>query len=417
MGLVLWLAACGGAAEPTATAEPVELRLITFGVLGPIEQALIERFEASYPHIQINLEEYNQPPEEYLAQTSPPDLLALVPGVRLTGAVDQGLVTDITELWQEAELDERYPATLSNLGERGGKQYLLPILYTWNAIYYNKQVFEQYNLQPPHTWDEFVMLCDTLLNNGETPLVWSADDAFMSSLWIDYFNLRLNGVEFQQQLNNGEISYQDDRVRAIFTTWYSLMERGYFGENAHYLDTESALAAIVRNEASELAGDNAVMMLTGPVFLGGLAESSRDALGFFAFPVIDSTLPVGEVVFAVGYVIPSAAAHRVEALTFLSYLTSDAALELLSQEANTNSLYVPAFAAPDHENLPATVRQGITLIQQADAVTSAYGLDIPDRMQQVMDRVVRRFVFDPQSDQSFDLEAIVSQLEAARQAP
>jgi ABC-type glycerol-3-phosphate transport system substrate-binding protein len=412
----LLLAACGSPAQPTATPQPVELRLISFDVLGPVEQALLDQFEASHPHIQINTEGYDQPPEDYLAEPTPPDLLALVPGVRLNNAIDNDLVTDITDLWQEANLDARYPAALRSLSERNGKQFFVPTSYIWNAIYYNKQVFAQYNLQPPHTWDEFISLCETLLSVGETPLVMSGDDSFMDSLWIDYLDLRLNGVEFHRQLNNGEISYGDDRVRAVFAAWRSLVERGCFGENTHNLDTRSTLAAIVNNpEGLESAGGSAVMALTGSLFLGELPEAARAELDFFPFPVMDATLPVAEPVFAVGYVVPAAAAHRVEALGFMRYLTSDAARALLNQDITTTSLYVPAFASPEDENLPATVRQGIAHVQRADTVTTPYILDVPDSMQGKLDEVLPRLLAGPQSGTGFDLEALVNELEEARQ--
>jgi multiple sugar transport system substrate-binding protein/raffinose/stachyose/melibiose transport system substrate-binding protein len=417
--LVLLLAACGGAGEPTATPEPVELRMITFDVFGPVEQALIDQFEAVYPHIKINTEGYDQPPEGYLAEATPPDLLALVPGVRLNAAVDQGLVTDVTDLWQQASLDDHYPAALRALSERDGKQFIVPTGYIWNAIYYNKQIFAQYDLEPPHTWDEFMTLCDTLLSYGETPLVMSGDDTFMDSLWIDYLDLRLNGVEFHRQLNNGEISYEDDRVRAIFATWRSLVERGCFGENVHNLDTETTLMAVVRSpdagEEAESAGGSAVMVLTGSLFLGALPDASRAELDFFPFPVMDPALPVGESVFAIGYVVPSAAIHRVEALTFLRFLVSDTARALLNEDVTSTSLYVPAFASPEAENLPTTVRQGIALVQEADIVTTPYILDVPDSMQQRLDDIVPRLLVDPYSGTGFDLEGLISDLEEARQ--
>jgi ABC-type glycerol-3-phosphate transport system substrate-binding protein len=414
----LLLAACGRPAQPTATPQPVELRLISFGVLGPVEQALFDQFEASYPHIQINVEEYDQPPEAYLAELTPPDLLALVPGVRLNNAIDQGLVTDVTDLWQEANLDARYPAALRGLSERNGKQFIVPTSIIWNAIYYNKQVFAQYNLQPPQTWDEFVTLCDTLLGYGETPLVMSGDDTLMASLWIDYLDLRLNGVEFHRQLNNGEISYQDDRVRALFETWRSLVERGCFRENAANFDGSSSLAAVVRSEevgeGAEGSGDEAAMILTGSLFLGELSAEARAELDFFPFPVMDAALPVAEPVFAIGYVVPAAAAHRVEALAFLRFLTSDAARALLNQDITETSLYVPAFVSSEDENLPATVRQGIALVQGADTVTSPYFLDVPDSMQGKLDDMLPRLLAGPQSGTGFDLEGLVSELEEGR---
>jgi multiple sugar transport system substrate-binding protein len=413
--VALFLAACGGrGAEPTVAAEPVELQLFTFDALGAVEQALIEQFEAAHPNIQVNLEPYRQQPENYLSDPAPPDLMAMVPGNPLHAAIDAGQLTDITDLWQQADLANAYPAALRNLSERDGKQYLLPIGYAWSAIYYNKQIFEQYDLQPPRTWDEFITLCDTLLLNGETPLALSGRDPFMASLWIDYLDLRLNGVDFHRQLSSGEISYEDNRTRLLFETWHSLVGRGYFVEDAFSLTDLGALTAIARNSRLDHNGGQAVMTLASPVFLADLPELFRAELDFFPFPTIDPTLSSGEVVFAVGYIVPAAAPHRSEALTFLNYLTSEEARALLLKDVNTTNLYAPAFMPAGDDSLPPMVRQGVALVQGAEAISGPYILDVSPSLQAAMSTVLRQLLVDPRSGKTFDVEGLVSQLETIR---
>jgi ABC-type glycerol-3-phosphate transport system substrate-binding protein len=228
----------------------------------------------------------------------------------------------------------------------------------------------------------------------------------------------LNGDEFHRQFNRGEISYEDDRVRTVFETWRSLVERGCFGENPADSDVTSAVRSVVRSqeagEEAEGSGGKAAMILTGSLFLGELPAEARAELDFFRFPVMDATLPVAEPVFAVGYVVPAAATHRVEALTFMRFLTSDAARDILNQDVTETSLYVPAIASPEDENLPAPVRQGIALVQEADTVTSPYSLDVPDSMQSKLDDVLPLLLADPQSGTGFDLEVVISELEETR---
>ncbi|MDQ3248710.1 MAG: ABC transporter substrate-binding protein, partial [Chloroflexota bacterium] len=149
---LLLLTACGffGAeAEPTPSPEPITLNYVTFGVLAVAENALIKQFESEHPAIKLDSQQFRQSPFEYLTATAPPDIMTIAPSVWLDQAIEQSLVTDITDLWQQAGFADSYPANLRTLSERNGKQYFLPIGYNWNAIYYNKAVFEQYNLQPP----------------------------------------------------------------------------------------------------------------------------------------------------------------------------------------------------------------------------------------------------------------------------
>ena len=37
-------------------------------------------------------------------------------------------------------------------------------------MYYNKAIFDKYGLEVPTTYDEYVQVCDTLKENGVTPV-------------------------------------------------------------------------------------------------------------------------------------------------------------------------------------------------------------------------------------------------------
>jgi ABC-type glycerol-3-phosphate transport system substrate-binding protein len=413
--IVVSVMACGGeAAAPTATPAPILLHFVTFDALGGLERALADAFSAANPGLEVDVQNYRQAPANYLTDPNPPDLMLLVPGEQLATAIDNGLLTDISQLWQEAGLDTSYPASFRTMSERDGKQYLLPIGYTWNALYYNVALFAQYGLQPPQTWDEFITLCDTLLINGETPLALSGDDAMTASLWIDYLALRMDGADFQRQLAHGEISYEDDRVRAIFETWHSLIDRGYFLAEARTLSGLAAAMTVVRNEQLELSRGKAAMILGGPVTLNDLPALFRSELGFFPFPIIDPTLPSAEAAYTAGFVVPAAAPHREEALAFLSFLNSDVARELVGRDVQSSNLYVPALANVDADQLSPVIRQGMTIVTEADAVVSPYSVSVGQPMRVALDSMLRRLLADSSSSKPFDLNELLAALEAAR---
>lgn len=53
--------------------------------------------------------------------------------------------------------------------QKDGQMYLMP-----NALYaeyfaYRKDIFGQYGLEVPKTWDEFLNVCKVLKDNGEIP--------------------------------------------------------------------------------------------------------------------------------------------------------------------------------------------------------------------------------------------------------
>jgi ABC-type glycerol-3-phosphate transport system substrate-binding protein len=409
---ILLLAACGFGAQPTPTPEPITLRYITFPGLAAAEDALIGGYRAIRPEISMAVEQYNQTPDAMLAERPVPDVMLITPGWFLDRAIDSGGLTDLTNLWQESGAAESLQPSLRALSEREGKQYYLPVGYNWNGFYYNKAVFEQYSLQPPTTWDEFLQVCETLWMNGVVPLSMSGEDPFMGSLWLDYLDLRLNGPEVHREFIAGEIPFTDPRIRTVFEQWAQLVEKGYFNSAAAGMGTQEALAALVQKD--NLLGAKPAMILSGPAFMGELAPERRAELGFFPFPVMDATQPAAEVVMAIGYMVPSAAPQRDAALDFGSYLASAKGREVLTKDVVGGGLYAPAFAVADPATLSEPVRQGMTLVTDTQTVTAPFYMSVSPAMWSVLQDMQRRILTGPGSAAGFDLDALLAKLEAAR---
>jgi len=94
------------------------------------------------------------------------------------------LFLDLGDMWKRLDLDKTYPANFQARRERDGKQYFLPVDYTWAAIYYNKSIFNRYNLKPPKTWDEFLGVCNTLQAEGIPPSPWAGRAIFRGNLVV-----------------------------------------------------------------------------------------------------------------------------------------------------------------------------------------------------------------------------------------
>jgi ABC-type glycerol-3-phosphate transport system substrate-binding protein len=406
------LAACGLGAPPTPTPEPLTLHYVTYPGLAAAEDTLIARYEAEHPQTTVAVEEYRQPPAAYLALTPPPDVMLITPGEFLETAIASGRLTDLSNLWQEAGAAEAFAPSLRGLSEREGKQFYLPLGYSWNGFYYDKAVFAAYGLQPPATWDEFIQVNETLWMNGVVPLSISGEDPFMGTLWLDYLNLRLNGPEVHRQLIAGEIPFTDPRIRSVFEVWASLVEQGYFNAAAARMGTQEALAAVVQQ--GNLLGARPAMVLSGPAFLGELAPERRAELGFFPFPTMDASQPAAEAVMAIGYMLPSAAKERDAALAFITYLVSEQGREVIGSDVATAGLLAPAFAIEDRAALPETVRQGMELVEGAQTVTAPLYMSVPATLWPGLYEMQQQILTRPGSAQGCDLDAMLAKLEAAR---
>lgn len=406
------LSACSFGAAPTPTPTPVTLRYVTFSSLQAAEQTLIERFRTAHPHIKFAVEQYNRAPEDYLTTSPVPDLMLITPGQFLDNAMRSGALTDLTELWVQSGADQAAPPALQALSAHDGRQYYLPTGYNWNGIYYNQAVFEQFGLQPPQTWDEFLALSETLWLNGVTPLAISGADPFMGLLWFDYLNLRLNGPAVHKQFLAGEIRFDDPRIRLAFELWASLVEKGYFLQTSATQGIDDALAMVA--PAGGAVNPQAAMVLSGPAFLGVLTPRQRDALGFFPFPTLDFAQPSAEVVMAIGYMIPAQAPNREAALTFAGLLASEAGRTLLATDVAASGLYAPLTGRAEDQALPAGVRQGVALVSKAEAITAPTYMSVPPTLWPALMTMQRRLLTEPGRGKEFDLDGLLAALEAAR---
>ena len=122
---------------------------------------------------------------------------------------------------------------------------------------------------PPATWEEFVRICDMLLANGETPMSLAGQNPFVSSLWFDYLNMRMNGPEFHRDLVAGRVNYSDERVARVWELWISLLDRGYFNETPSSTTDLGSMTALVRGDAENSLNSQKAVMALAPQFSVG----------------------------------------------------------------------------------------------------------------------------------------------------
>ncbi len=361
------------AAPATPTAAPrVKVTYLSFsdgsGLADPVDQSLIDRFEDAHPGIEIvrsTSSTFDNPLENQLAASAPPDIVAIAADYFSLFTIDQGLFLDFGDMWKRLDLDKTYPANFQAWRERDGKQYFLPVDYTWGAIYYNKRIFNRYNLTPPKTWDEFLAACDTLQAGGIPPIAlgWSFNFSG-ATWWFDYLDLRLNGPQFHADLVRGQARYDDPRVRKVFETWKSLFDDDYFTEGA---DTTSFLQSMAL-----VYDGKAAMILSDSSEVGALPKDFQDELDFFPFPSMDSGVPVGEVTRTFGYAIPAKAAHTALAMEFPDYMVSADGQAALAQRSAQNRGILPIHRGVETAALTPQARQGLALTTSAKHVGLQY---------------------------------------------
>ncbi len=288
---------------------------------------------------------------------------------------------------------------------------MLPVAFSWAAIYYNKAIFAQYNLQTPHTWDEFMQICAILQANGETPLAMAGSESSAYTLWFDYLNLRLNGAQYHRALLAGEERFDDPRISSVLEIWRSLFQQGFVVEHPEFMNTSAAINALIRGDNGLLNGEEAAMVLMDTLSLSATAPEFRHEFDFYRFPIIDPNSPLVEPIDVIGYIVPANASHGAQAQDFLTYLGSPSAHELIAREAAViNAVYAPVRADLDATALTDEMHKAITMLQESAEVVPFSYQSMPTVLLAEFNRAYRQLLRDKQDIQSF-----MNSVEAARQ--
>lgn len=354
------------APSPGAAARPV-LRIefmVASGVQRSAWVALIERFKASHPELELRSREFGQ--EDYKRgfeqrlDAGQADLVFWFAGERLRQAVAEGRIEPLRspELLQAMQ-SRLTPATLG-ASRIDGQTYAFPLKYYHWGFFYRKSLFARLGLQPPQRWSEFELLCEQLLAAGVKPTAVGAREGWPAAAWFDYLNLRINGLEVHRRLMRGDMPWSDPAVERVLLAWQGLLRKGYFLNRSSGGDWDAPLPYLYRGEVG--------MLLLGAFAIAKFPAELRQDIGFFPFP--RSALPAVEEAPLDVLLIPAGAPGRAQAERFLQFLALDPALNSFTEALGELS---PRLDAPP-SHLP-WLAQGKQLLDAAPAITFFFDRD------------------------------------------
>src|SRR5699024_2035106 len=209
-----------------------------------------------------------------------PDLFTWHTGDQLAELVEEGVIAETTDLWDEAIDDGIVDEELAENYTFDGEQYCVPFNVVYWVMYYNKDVFDEYDLQEPETWDEFEDIADTLVDNNVTPL--HQMDVIFEFVW---FQALLGGKDPDKYmgLSDGSVSYTDPTVVEAMDKWHEMQSNDYFIEPG--IDTDPEVL---------LKEQDVAMAYFGTFFTGQLTEvgmESGEDYGTFILPSVNDELP------------------------------------------------------------------------------------------------------------------------------
>ncbi|MGI2328596.1 ABC transporter substrate-binding protein [Planococcus sp. YIM B11945] len=258
LALLLILAGCAGESNSSEGGESGDKTQINFmhwrGEDKAVLDDIISKFENENPDITVEMsiypsDQYQATAQRMLQEGSTGDVFTSFPGAQFEALQTAGVFEDLSG----EEFVSNFDENLISVGQKDGKQLALPYQLVFNMPIYNKGMFEELGLEVPKSWTEFQELCDTLLDNGITPIAFPGADIgpnqFMNSMMM---NNALDEEVFAK-LINGEESLTNEWWVKTLEDFQLLEQKGYIQDDALGTNQDAAMQMVASEEAAMLA--------------------------------------------------------------------------------------------------------------------------------------------------------------------
>ncbi len=154
-----------------------------------------------------------------------------------------------------------------------GRQYAVPVNGYWEGLYINEKVLQECGIDIPgadYTWNQFIEDCQTIKDNGFTPIACSLND--VPHYWFEFCTFN-NGTIY----NHATLpTRSSDDIGNIWTDGFEdikfLYESGFFPENTNTMTDSESNLLMTKNEAA--------FMLDGSWKLGWFEANASDINDF-----------------------------------------------------------------------------------------------------------------------------------------
>ncbi len=326
-----------------------------------------------------------------------PDVTSWYPGNRMAPFVDAGLFQPVDDVWEDNGFKEDLAAIMPTMS-RDGKIWGVPYSYYQWGIYYRKDIFDLLELEEPQTWDELLAACGKMKANGVTPFTIGTKFLWTAAGVFDYLNLRTNGYDVHNALTAGEIKYTDDRIRATFANWETLINECGFVDNHASMSWQDAIAPFANGDAA--------MYVMGNFSVDGYKNAglTEDQIDFMPFPTIDPAIPRAEEAPADAFFIPTNAKNVEDAKKFLAFV----ARPDVQTQWNMTIGQLPINSKADISD-DKFIQEGFALLNSAEGLAQFYDRDAPAAMAKAGMEGFQEFMLDPSK-----LDAILERLDAVQ---
>lgn len=277
--------------------------------------ALIEEFEKENPDIEVVL---TAPPDattvlksRFIKEDSP-DIIQLSADRVYADFVEANILEDLTGKVDLTGIDDIYNKMLKDLEiEKKDGIYGVPYALNASGVIYNKDIFEELNLEIPTTWDEFIALAQKVQDNGIIPFYFTLKESWTAlPVWNMIASTLVPSDSFAK-VNNREVTFNE----LYSETADKVSELLKYGHNDNF--------GVGYNDGNiAFAQGKSAMYLQGSYALPAILSVNPDAnLGMFPLPATNNP-EENKLVSGVDlyFAIPKDSKNKEDAVKFINFL-------------------------------------------------------------------------------------------------
>ncbi len=350
--------------EQGASNEKVKLLLMHYAAEETKRSGIdawVQSVEAQYPEIEIEVQavtpwaQFASSLQTRIAAGDAPDIFMGKPS-QFIQLVEAGQVMELTGA---SYLDSLTDVDRSMVSV-DGKVYGVPIDRSIAGVFYNKDIFAQYDLTAPATLEEFNQIIKTFEDNGIVPFVRAYKDNIYPRVDFDSSFGSLVAKEdegFYEKIQSGEKKFSD---YPMFELQADIYAKRLMTIRDDDLGTDAA-------RANQLfASGQYPMCITGSWAIGDIRKNNPEGnFGFFTTPWSDNpeenTLPIG---VDTAFMASAQTKHPEEVEKFFTHLTSPEGVKQWSDNAKA-----PTMIAVEADNLDPIFEDMNAIIQSGRVVS------------------------------------------------
>jgi raffinose/stachyose/melibiose transport system substrate-binding protein len=284
----------GGQTTTGSSSSTVTIWDIRTGAEQKVVQTAVDNFNSTHSNSQVAINYFQNDPYKQKLQVAmgahnPPDIFFGWGGGVLKSYTNANDVYDMTsDLNADSSWKNRFLPAVMSAVTFNGKIYgvpnsgMQPVLF-----FYNKDIFNQYHLTPPQTWNDLLQAINTLKQHNVIPIALAGGSQWPYLMYEEYLVDRYGGPSaFDAVVANQSGAWSQDAFIKANTAIQQLVTMGAFGSSF------GSTIADTNQDAALVYTGRAAMMLQGnwnfPVFQTNNPQFVQSGkLGWFSFPAIE----------------------------------------------------------------------------------------------------------------------------------